>query len=148
MRTKPVVLFLCTHNTCRSQIAEGYLRNFAGGGVDVYSAGTDPGRSVHPLAVQVMAEVGIDISEQRPKSVKEYLGRLAVRHLIIVCEETETNCPRVFPGMLDRIFWPLPDPEQFVGSQDSKIKVFRNLRDQIGSLVREWLLETGQGYSE
>ena len=85
MDTKPNVLFLCTGNSCRSQMAEGFLRELSSDRFSAYSAGTDPAESVHPLAVTVMAEKGIDISQQQPTNVSNYLGRLAVRHLIIVC---------------------------------------------------------------
>ena len=81
-----------------------------------YSAGTEPAERVHPLAVQVMAEKGIDISNQEPKNVGQYLGRLAVRHLIIVCSGANEKCPRIFPGMMNRQFWPFDDPAAFVGS--------------------------------
>ena len=86
METKPNVLFLCTGNSCRSQMAEGFLRTYGDGKFNVYSAGTDPAASVNPLAVEVMAEKGIDISQQEPKSVSQFLGPLPVRHLVIVCD--------------------------------------------------------------
>ena len=115
MDTKPNVLFLCTGNSCRSQMAEGFLREYGSDKFNAYSAGTEPAERVHPLAVQVMAEKGIDISNQEPKNVGQYLGRLAVRHLIIVCSGANEKCPRIFPGMMNRHFWPFDDPAAFVG---------------------------------
>jgi len=98
------VLFLCTGNSCRSQMAAGLLRELAGDRFDVYSAGTDPAERVHPLAIEVMAERDIDISGNEPTDVRKYLGRLPVRHLIIVCQGANESCPSTFPGALDRLF--------------------------------------------
>lgn len=103
MERKPNVLFLCTGNSCRSQMAEGFLRELGGDRFTPYSAGIDPTESVHPLAIEVMREKGIDISQQTPTSVGKYLGRLAVRHLIIVCAGANERCPRIFPGMMNRV---------------------------------------------
>lgn len=138
---KQNVLFLCTGNSCRSQMAEGLLRELAGDQFDVYSAGTTPAERVHPLAVAVMAERGIDISGQRPKAVGEYLGRLAVRHLIIVCQGANDSCPRTFPGVLNRLFWPIEDPAEFVGSEAETLHKFREVRDEIEDKLRTWLKE-------
>jgi len=139
MAIKHNVLFLCTGNSCRSQMAEGLLRHHAGERFEVYSAGTDPAERVHPLAVQVMSELGIDISNQRPKGVKEYLGRLRIRYLIIVCGGADESCPRVFPGVLDRLFWPFDDPAQLTGDDATVIAGFRRVRDEIDQRLREWL---------
>ena len=98
----PIVLFLCAGNSCRSQMAEAFLRDLAGDRFAAFSAGTRPGESVNPLAIDVMSEVGVDIRCQYPKSVSQFLGRLAVRHLIIVCDQAEQDCPRIFPGTLTR----------------------------------------------
>ena len=136
---KQNILVLCTGNSCRSQMAEGFLRQMAGDRFDVFSAGTDPRPEVHPLAVQVMGEAGVDISGQHPKDLKQYLGRLPVRHLIIVCSDADESCPRVFPGMTERIFWPFDDPAKFVGSPAETAAEFRRVRDQIGTRIREWL---------
>ena len=136
---KPNILVLCTGNSCRSQMAEGYLRHLAGHLFNVYSAGTEPKDEVHPLAVQVMREIGIDISEQRPRGIKEFLGRLPVRFLIIVCSGANENCPRVFPGLVERIFWPFDDPAQFEGTPDETLAEFRRVRDEIRERIIEWL---------
>ena len=139
MTIKHNVLFLCTGNSCRSQMAEGLLRHHAGERFEVYSAGTDPAERVHPLAVQVMSELGIDISHQRPKGVKEYLGRLRIRYLIIVCGGADESCPRVFPGVLHRLFWPLDDPAPLTGDGATVIAGFRRVRDEIDQRLRVWL---------
>ena len=131
MDNKPNVLFLCTGNSCRSQMAEGFLRRLGGDRFTAYRAGTEPAEQVHPLAVQAMAERDIDISGQHPKNVSEFLGRLAVRHLIIVCAGANEKCPRVFPGMMNRMFWPFDDPAAFEGTPVAKLEKFRTVRDQI-----------------
>jgi arsenate reductase len=123
-------------------MAEGFLRKLGGNRFTVYSAGTDPAEHVHPLAIEVMSEKGIDISQHKPTNVAAYLGRLAVRHLIIVCAGANEKCPRVFPGMLNRMFWPFDDPATFVGSAEATLEKFRTVRDQIESRIQQWLSET------
>jgi arsenate reductase len=140
-KSKPNVLFLCTGNSCRSQMAEGFLSQYGGDRYAAYSAGTDPMERIHPLAVQVMQEKGIDISSQEPKNVGEYLGRLPVRHLIIVCDRANEKCPRLFPGMINRMFWPFDDPASFVGSSSAILEKFRTVRDQIEARIKQWLEE-------
>jgi arsenate reductase (thioredoxin) len=139
MTNNPNILVLCTGNSCRSQIAEGYLRHFAGERFNAYSAGTEPATKVHPLAVKVMAEEGIDISMQRPKPVAEYLGRMAVRYLILVCGGANESCPRIWPGMLNRLFWPFDDPAAVEGPEDEKLREFRRVRDEIRQRIQSWL---------
>lgn len=136
---KPAILVLCTGNSCRSQMAEGYLNHFAGDQFVVHSAGTAPTDRVHPLAIKVMAEEGIDISGNRPKDVTEYLGRLAARFVIIVCSGANEACPRIFPGMLNRLYWPFDDPAKFVGSEAETLTEFRRVRDQIKRQILDWL---------
>src|SRR5262249_38928534 len=137
--TKPNVLVLCTGNSCRSQMAEGFLRQLAGDRFEVFSAGTEPRDEVHPLAVEVMAETGIDISRQHPKSVKEFLGRLPVRYLISVCDGANESCPRIVPGLLERLFWPFDDPARFEGTPEEMIAAFRLVRDEIRERIIGWL---------
>lgn len=136
---KPNILFLCTGNSCRSQMAEGFLRQYGGDVFNVYSAGTDPADRVHPLAIQVMQEKGIDIGDQSPKGVGEFLGKLPVRHLIIVCEGANESCPRILPGMMNRLLWPFDDPATFRGSQAATLEKFREVRDEIESKIKEWV---------
>ena len=142
MSSKPNVLFLCTGNSCRSQMAEGFLRELGGDRFEVYSAGTAPAEHVHPMAVEVMGEKDIDISQQEPKNVGKYLGRLPVRHLIIVCAGANESCPRIFPGMMNRHFWPFDDPAAFDGDATATIEEFRRVRDQIEERIQQWLVET------
>jgi arsenate reductase len=139
MESMPNVLFLCTGNSCRSQMAEGFLRQHGGDLFNVYSAGTKPAEYVHPLAVEVMAEKGIDISEQRPKNVKEFLGRLPVRHLVIVCEGANESCPSIFPGMMNRHLWPFDDPATFDGTPEAIKEKFRRVRDEIETKIKDWV---------
>jgi arsenate reductase (thioredoxin) len=141
MDSQPNVLFLCTGNACRSQIAEGFLPDYGDDKFSAYSAGTAPAERVHPLAVEAMAEKGIDISRQEPKDVGQYLGRLAVRHLIIVCSGANEKCPRIFTGMLNRLFWPFDDPAAFVGWPNDTRDKFRTVRDQIAARIKQWLGE-------
>jgi arsenate reductase len=120
-------------------MAEGFLRHYAGEEFEVYSAGTMPSDRVHPLAVRVMAEAGIDIAAQQPKSVKEYLGRLRVAHLIIVCDGANEECPRIFPGVVERLFWPFEDPASLTGSEAEVLQGFRRVRDEIRDQILSWL---------
>ncbi len=136
---KPNILVLCTGNSCRSQLAEGFLNQLAGDRFNVLSAGTEPKTDVHPLARQVMNEVGVDISGQHPKGLEEFLGRVAVRYLIIVCSGADENCPRIFPGLGERLYWPFDDPAAFEGSPEETLDEFRRVRDEIRERIGEWL---------
>jgi arsenate reductase len=133
------VLFLCTGNSCRSQMAEGWLRHLAGDSFAAYSAGTEPAGQTHPLAVRVMAEAGIDISQQQPKSLKQYLGKLPVRHMVVVCSGADESCPRIWPGVLHRHFWPFEDPAALTGLEEEVLAGFRQVRDQIRARIEAWL---------
>jgi arsenate reductase len=136
--TKPIILVLCTGNSCRSQMAEGFLRHYHSGKFDAHSAGTSPKDRVHPLAVKVMSEIGIDISKQRPKAVDEYLGKLPVRHVLIVCDHANESCPRIWPGTFSRTFMPFDDPAEATGNEHTKLDIFRRVRDEIGAAMRDW----------
>jgi arsenate reductase len=136
---KTRVLFLCTGNSCRSQIAEAYLRKYAGDHFEVYSAGLEP-KPIHPLTLQVLEEVGIDTSGQYSKPLAQYLGKVHFGYLITVCSKAEDKCP-VFPGMGIRLHWPFDDPAAFEGSEEEKLAKFRQIRDQIGRKVLAWLVE-------
>ncbi|QDT15541.1 arsenate reductase ArsC [Alienimonas californiensis] len=130
-RSKPLVLILCTGNSCRSQMAEGFLRRFHGHRFAVRSAGTKPADAVHPLAVRVMAEAGVGIHDALPTRLGEYLGRLPVRHLLIVCDHASETCPRIWPGAVTRHVLPFDDPAAVEGTEDQKLAVFRRVRDEI-----------------
>ncbi len=134
------VLFLCTRNSARSQMAEGLLRELAGDRFNVLSAGLEPDR-VHPAVAPVMAELGIDVSGQYSKDVTEYLGKLRAHYLIIVCENAEQRCPAIFPGIGERLFWPFEDPAAVEGSEEGQLGAFRQIRDQIDQRLRSWLAE-------
>jgi len=133
---KKRVLFICTHNSARSQMAEGLLRHLAGDRFDVYSAGTQPS-AVNPLAVKVMAEAGIDISKHRSKSLAEFIGQ-AFDAVITVCDSAKESCP-VFPGGTQRIHWSLPDPSAAEGSEMDRLLIFREVRNALHQRLRQFL---------
>ncbi|HEY3930675.1 MAG TPA: arsenate reductase ArsC [Candidatus Koribacter sp.] len=133
---KPNVLFLCTGNSCRSQMAEGFLRHYAGNRFDVQSAGTQPS-TVNPLAISVMREKGIDISSHRSKNAAEFLGH-HFRYIITVCDNAREHCP-IFPGPSIRLHWSFADPAEAAGSEAERLPVFRAVRDEIEKGIREFL---------
>jgi arsenate reductase len=135
--TRARVLFICTGNTARSQMAEGLLRALAGQRFDVHSGGLEPG-AVHPLAVQVMKERGIDVSSQHAKSFDQYLGRLTFAYVITLCERAARGCP-VFAGTGERLDWRFDDPSAASGSGAERPAKFREVRDAIETRIREWL---------
>ena len=137
---KPRVLFLCTGNSARSQMAEAFLRRYAGDHFDVYSAGLEP-KGIHPYTRQVMAEVGVDISHHTFKDLKQFLGE-HFGYLITVCDNAEKNCP-IFPGVSVRMHWPFEDPAHFEGSTEETAAKFREVRDRIDARIRAWLAEQG-----
>lgn len=127
------VLFLCTHNSARSQMAEALLRQQAGNAFEVHSAGTEATR-VHPLAIAAMREVGVDISTQRSKTLDENVGE-HFDYVITVCDQANESCP-TFPGALERINWSFEDPSQAKGTDDERLKRFRTVRDAILGRIR------------
>lgn len=137
---KPAVLFLCTGNSARSQMAEALLRKHAGEHFDVYSAGTAP-KGLNPLTALVLEEIGIDAKEHRSKHLREYLGRLPVRYLIVVCSEADRECPTAWPGVVQRLYWPFEDPAAFQGTAEERMAKFRAVRDQIEEKIKGWLRE-------
>lgn len=138
---KTRVLFLCTGNSARSQMAEGFLRHLAGDRFEVFSAGVNP-TQVNPLAIKVMAKVGIDISKHRSKSATEFLGQ-NFDYVITVCDNVKQTCP-VFPGKYQKIHWDLEDPAQAQGTEEEKLKVFRKIRDQIKENILDFLKATNE----
>ena len=126
---KPTVLILCTGNSCRSHMAEGVLRSVAGDIVNVASAGSKPAGHVHPLAIQVMAEIQIDISGHTSKHLREFL-QADVETVITVCGHVDQDCP-IFPGQVNRHHWPFDDPAHATGTEEDKLAVFRRVRDEI-----------------
>ena len=136
---KPRVLFLCTGNSARSQMAEALLRKMAGNHFEVHSAGLEP-TVIHPMTIKVLEEIGIDASEQYAKPLTIYLGKTHFSYLITVCANAEKNCP-FFPGMGQRLHWPFDDPAGFEGSEKEKLDFFRTVRDQIQARIQQWLAE-------
>jgi arsenate reductase (thioredoxin) len=136
------VLFLCTGNSARSQMAEAFLRKYAGDRFEVHSAGLDP-KNIHSLAIQVMQEAGIDISGQTSKGISTYLGKLLFKYLITVCDDADKNCPTVWPGVNQRMHWSFEDPAAFEGTDEEKLAKFREIRDKIDQRLKAWLEDQG-----
>jgi arsenate reductase len=136
---KPRVLFLCTGNSARSQMAEAFLQSYAGDRFEVHSAGLEPKGFILPEVLEVMKERGLDMAGQTSKGVKEYLGKTVFAHTITVCGDAEENCPAIFLNMGKHEHWPFDDPAKFEGSDSERLDFTRNVRDQIASRVQEWL---------
>jgi arsenate reductase (thioredoxin) len=132
------VLFLCTGNSARSQMAEAFLRKYGGDGFEAHSAGLEP-KGINPLTVKVMQEVGIDVSGQKSKGVGEYLGKVLFQYLITVCDDAEKNCPSTWPGISKREHWSFEDPAAFKGDDDEKLAKFREVRDLIEARIKTWI---------
>jgi len=141
--SKPKVIFLCTGNSARSQLAEGILRALAGEHYEIFSAGTEPKGSILPEVQEAMREVGIDISGQWSKSVMEYMGKVNFGYVITVCADAEENCPAVFLNMGTHEHWPFDDPAKFVVEDEQRLTHTRRVRDQIEERLRLWLKEQG-----
>lgn len=136
----PLVLILCTANSCRSQMAEGVLKAVASDFMDVASAGSEPSGFVHPLAIAVMREIGIDISSHHSKSVTDFLQK-DVDTVITVCGKADEACP-MFPGDVRRYHWPFNDPAKVGGTEEQKLAAFRKIRDEIRTVFEAYA--TGQ----
>jgi len=132
---KKRVLFLCTGNSCRSQMAEALLRELAGNEFDAVSAGTNPTR-INAMAVRVMAEAAIDISSQHSKSVDEMKGE-KFDYVITVCDRAREACP-VFPHDAQKLHWSFEDPAEATGTEEERLSVFRRVRDEIAERVRDF----------
>jgi arsenate reductase len=137
MANKTKVLFICQHNSGRSQIAEAYLKKLYGDHFEIESAGLEPAEAVNPWVVRVMDEVGFDLSEKKPQNVFELFkqGKL-YDHVITVCHDSESKCP-IFPGITQRWHWPFPDPAAVEGEENEKLEAVRKIRD----MIKEWLLD-------
>jgi len=127
--TKPTILILCTGNSCRSHMAEGILRHAAGDLLDVQSAGSKPAGYVHPKAIQVLHEIGIDLAGHHSKHMNEFLNR-DIETVITVCGNADQACP-VFPGQVNRHHWGFADPAHATGTDEEVVAVFRRVRDEI-----------------
>ncbi len=133
------VLILCTANSARSQMAEGLLRDIThqqGQSMDVYSAGAFPS-TVNPLAIEAMHEIGLDISQQRSKSLTEFLNQ-PFDYVITVCDNAAESCP-IFPGPAQRIHWSLPDPAAVKGSHEQQLESFRQVRNDLEGYFQDWV---------
>lgn len=136
------VLFLCTGNSCRSQMAEGLLRHLGEGRYEVFSAGTRPAERVHPLAVETMAERGIDISAHRPKLLDEFAGQ-TFDLLITTCDSANEECP-YYPGAKARLHWSLPDPAKATGTDEEVRAAFREAADDLQRRISELVAGTDE----
>ncbi len=131
------VLFVCTHNSARSQMAEGFLRELGNGRFEAESAGTQA-TSLHPFAIQVMAEAGIDIATQESKTIERFLDQ-KFDLVVTVCDDAAESCP-VFPNALERRYWSFPDPSQARGSDEERFAVFEQVRDGIRARIEREIL--------
>lgn len=136
MKTKPRVLILCTGNSCRSHIAEGILREAAGDFLDVQSAGSKPAGYVHPKSIEVMKEIGIDLTSHHSKHMDTFLDG-EVETVITVCGNADQACP-MFPGQVNRHHWPFDDPAHATGSDEEVLAEFRRVRDEIAKVFRAY----------
>jgi arsenate reductase (thioredoxin) len=135
------VLFLCTHNSARSQMAEGLLRHLAGDRFEVHSAGTEATR-VEPEAIAAMTGLGVDISGQESKGLERYLGE-PFDYVVTVCDDANEACP-VFPGAKNRLHWSFGDPSRATGSDEERLEVFRAVRDEIQRRIERELVVAGR----
>ena len=139
---KPRVLILCTGNSARSQMAEGFLRHMGGTRFEAFSAGTKP-VGLNPLAIEAMREIGIDISTQRSKSVAELAGQ-EFATVITVCDNAAEQCP-IFPGAPQRVHWNLPDPAAVSGTEEEKLGAFRSVRDELERRILSFVNSVASG---
>jgi len=137
------VLFICTGNSARSQMAEALLGVIGGSAFDVNSAGTEP-KGVNPYTLRVLAEVGIDWSKAQSKSVTGFLGQ-RFDYVITVCDRARQSCP-VFPGVHESLHWDLADPAEVNGTDDENLAAFRATRNEIDELVRSFVVPAGEGH--
>jgi arsenate reductase (thioredoxin) len=138
MLSKQSVLFLCTGNACRSQMAEALFRKHGGNSFDVYSAGLEP-RGIDPMTIDVLQEIGIDTSKLNSKSLSVYMGFKNFNYMITVCAKAEKNCPTLFPSIGQRLYWPFNDPATFVGPHSERIELFRRIRNEIENKILVFL---------
>lgn len=135
------ILILCSGNSCRSQMAEALFKKHGEDKLEVVSAGLEP-KPINPLTIEVMKEIGIDISGNTSKSVKDFLGKVTFDYIIFVCDRAERNCPHIYPNVSKskRISWPLQDPAEARGTKEERLAAFRKIRDNISELVSKWLI--------
>jgi arsenate reductase len=136
------VLFVCTHNSARSQMAEAFLRQWGADRYEAHSAGTEPS-AVRPEVISVMGELGIDVSAQQSKGIERYLDQ-RFDWVVTVCDRARESCP-VFPGAERTSHWRLDDPAEAGGDAEARLGVYRRVRDEIGERIRSFLREDGGG---
>ena len=138
---KQQVLFLCVHNSCRSQMAEAFVNQYAGDRFEAFSAGLEKG-VIDPLTVQVMEEIGVDMQGKQSKLVDQFLSKEHLHYLVTVCQKAESHCPTVWPGLLnERLYWPFDDPANAEGTEEERLVVYRRVRDEIKAKVETFLSE-------
>src|SRR5215813_9891803 len=145
--SKQSVIFLCMDNSGRSQMAEAFLRKYAGDIFDVYSAGLEPS-DVNPLTLQVMNEVGMNISNQRSKGIEVYFGKTFFHYVITVCDDADKNCPAAWLGVHTRMHWSFEDPAKFLGTEGERLAKFREVRNLIENKIRGWVARKTFLYSD
>ena len=137
--SKKKVLFICVHNSARSQMAEALLKHLAGDRFEVESAGLEPGK-LNPLAVEVMREINIDISQNKTKSVFDFYKQgKQYDYVVTVCDESQSGACPVFPGKGERLHWGFDDPSSFTGSEGEKLVKTRDVRNKIEARIKAWL---------
>ena len=136
------VLFLCSGNSARSQMAEALLRQYAGKRFEVYSSGLEP-QGINPYTRRVMKEIGIDLTGHYSKDLDEYMGKTSFAYLITLCADAEEKCPSDLPDVSRRLHWPFENPTTLEGTEEKILEKFRKVRDQIDQRIRAWLAEQG-----
>lgn len=121
-------------------MAEAFLKKYGGEKFEVYSAGFEP-KGIHPLTRKVMEEVGLDLSGQFSKGVKDFLGKMDFHYMIVVCGKAEQDCPQTYPGIMQRVYWHFEDPAALTGTEEEKLAKFREVRDKIEERIKLWLGE-------
>ena len=139
---KAKVLFICTGNSARSQMAEGFLEEYGSEQFAAYSGGLKA-EGIHPYTKEVMAEVGIDISNQESKKLKTFLGQMHFGYLITVCKKAANSCP-TFPDVSKRLNWELDDPKKFKGTEEEQLTKFREVRDKIKTKVQKFITDNSK----
>lgn len=137
---KVKLVIICTQNSARSQMAEAFFNKYGDDLFEVHSAGFEPAQ-VNPFAIKVMKEIGMDISNQQSKSVKEFLGRMSFGYVIAVCKKAEGQCPIIFPSARTLLSWPFDDPAVMEGSEEERLQKFKQVRDEIEEKVKAWVSE-------
>ena len=140
---KPLVLFLCSANIARSQMAEALLKKYAGDQFEIQSAGLRPADEIHPLTRWVLEEVGIDTRPLHPKGVEFFMRKSQIHHAVIVCEKAQENCPHVCSFALKTHYWPFQDPVTFEGTAEQRLNKFREVRNLIDQRIGQFVREVG-----